>query len=330
MLIFNPQSTGDAPELAGEAARRAGRAGPGRCRSSWPRPSGPGTPGSWPASRPRSGGRWSVSVSGDGGYSEVVDGLMARPGGEPAVAAVLAAGNAQRPLPGHPARRPLADAIDGPDGDPDGPAPADRRASERAVGVTRTSGSGSPRLSRSTWRRAARGRCGRSSRSARGSVAGSGRSRWTSMDGGRVRLDSLGVREHRSDGEVRDAAARTATRTTGGRRGHHDRAHGEAAGPAHRAAGGHRRPGQQPPPASYRFRTVCPDAATRSTARSSRSACHTRHVVSGHSSQPSLTLNSQLTSPAAGKSAEVHLFGARTVRRRGAPCQPDRRGGQRW
>jgi diacylglycerol kinase family enzyme len=108
VLIFNPQSTGDAAgeaeKLRAELAERVPdlpvelapteRAGHARelARSA----AGTGAP-------------LVVSVSGDGGYSEVVDGLMLS-GSETAVAAVLAAGNANdhRRATGE---RPLADAI---------------------------------------------------------------------------------------------------------------------------------------------------------------------------------------------------------------------------
>jgi diacylglycerol kinase (ATP) len=92
VVIFNPQSTGRAPELADELqadlARRlpelpvdmspTGHAGHGRdlARESAQR-----------------GRPLIVSVSGDGGYNEVVDGVM-QAGNQHAVAAVVAAGNA--------------------------------------------------------------------------------------------------------------------------------------------------------------------------------------------------------------------------------------------
>jgi diacylglycerol kinase family enzyme len=92
VLIFNPQSTGDAEEkatgLRDELASRAPdlpvellpteRAGHARELA---------------RDADATGAPLVVSVSGDGGYSEVVDGLM-RSGSDRVVAAVLAAGNA--------------------------------------------------------------------------------------------------------------------------------------------------------------------------------------------------------------------------------------------
>jgi diacylglycerol kinase (ATP) len=108
VIIFNPQSTGDAPasaeELRAELARRL-PAVPlelrptqhaGHAREIAREVAGAGRP-------------LLVSVSGDGGYNEVVDGVM-QAGNDQAVCAVRAAGNAndhRRTT----RERPLADAI---------------------------------------------------------------------------------------------------------------------------------------------------------------------------------------------------------------------------
>jgi diacylglycerol kinase (ATP) len=108
ILIFNPQSTGDAREqaerLRDELASRAPdlpvRLVPtehaGHARDLAREEAGSGRP-------------LIVSVSGDGGYSEVVDGLLTAHGGDP-VAAVLPAGNANDHRRAT-RERPLADAI---------------------------------------------------------------------------------------------------------------------------------------------------------------------------------------------------------------------------
>ena len=72
-------------------------------------PSTPGTPATWPGTRPRTGSPLIVSVSGDGGYNEVVNGVMDA-GNDRAVCAVRAAGNANdhRRVT---REQPLADAI---------------------------------------------------------------------------------------------------------------------------------------------------------------------------------------------------------------------------
>jgi diacylglycerol kinase (ATP) len=108
VIIFNPQSSGDAPRLAQELRTDlAGRLRDvpvemsptqhaGHARDLARRAAGTGRP-------------LIVSVSGDGGYNEVVDGAM-QAGNPYAVAAVMAAGNANdhRRTTGE---RPIADAI---------------------------------------------------------------------------------------------------------------------------------------------------------------------------------------------------------------------------
>lgn len=108
VIVFNPNSTGDAQERAEELkSGLAERAADlpvelrpteyaGHAREIAREEAGSGAP-------------LVVSVSGDGGYNEVVDGLM-KAGETRAVAAVLAAGNANdhRRVVG---RRPLLDAI---------------------------------------------------------------------------------------------------------------------------------------------------------------------------------------------------------------------------
>jgi diacylglycerol kinase (ATP) len=108
VIVFNPNSTGDAQERAEELkSGLAERAADlpvelrpteyaGHAREIAREEAGSGAP-------------LVVSVSGDGGYNEVVDGLM-KAGATRAVAAVLAAGNANdhRRVVG---RRPLLDAI---------------------------------------------------------------------------------------------------------------------------------------------------------------------------------------------------------------------------
>ena len=97
-----------------------------------------------------------VSVSGDGGYNDVVNGLM-EAGADAAYAAVLAAGNANdhRRVT---RERPLADAIV--DGDVSRLDLLKLTVDDDARSATRTptSGSASPRRLRWSWRRAARGR----------------------------------------------------------------------------------------------------------------------------------------------------------------------------
>jgi diacylglycerol kinase family enzyme len=108
VVIFNPQSTGDAPrsaeELQAELASRLPRV-PVEMRPT----EHAGHARDLAADAARSGRPLIVSVSGDGGYNEVVDGV-AHVGNEHAVCAVKAAGNANdhRRVT---AERPLVDAI---------------------------------------------------------------------------------------------------------------------------------------------------------------------------------------------------------------------------
>ena len=108
VIIFNPRSTGDAPRSAGELRDELARRLPtvplelsptqhaGHARDLASTAAASGTP-------------LVVSVSGDGGYNEVVNGVMDA-GNDRAVAAVRAAGNANdhRRVT---RQRPLADAI---------------------------------------------------------------------------------------------------------------------------------------------------------------------------------------------------------------------------
>jgi diacylglycerol kinase (ATP) len=108
VIIFNPHSTGSAPELAEELRDELAERLPtvpltlcptqhaGHARELAREAAGSGRP-------------LVVSVSGDGGYNEVVDGVM-RAGNDQAVCAVRAAGNANdhRRVT---RQRPLADAI---------------------------------------------------------------------------------------------------------------------------------------------------------------------------------------------------------------------------
>ena len=108
VLIFNPHSTGDAREQAEELRDELAARAPelpvrvvpteyaGHARELAREEAATGTP-------------LIVSVSGDGGYSEVVDGVLAARGGG-AVAAVLPAGNANDHRRAT-RRRPLSDAI---------------------------------------------------------------------------------------------------------------------------------------------------------------------------------------------------------------------------
>ena len=108
VVIFNPQSTGEAPRLAEELRADLARRLPttavslsptehaGHARDLAREAAGTGRP-------------LIISVSGDGGYNEVVDGAM-QAGNDDVVCAVMAAGNANdhRRVT---AERPLADAV---------------------------------------------------------------------------------------------------------------------------------------------------------------------------------------------------------------------------
>ncbi len=108
VVIFNPQSTGEAPRLAAELRDDLERHLPGvPVRLDPTERAGHGRELAREAAR--SGRPLIVSVSGDGGYNEVVDGIM-QAGNPDVAAAVLAAGNAndhQRVL----RDRPLVEAV---------------------------------------------------------------------------------------------------------------------------------------------------------------------------------------------------------------------------
>ena len=107
-IVFNPNSTGDAQERADELAEQLAKRAPELPVTLRPTErAGHGREIARDAAR---GGRpLVVSVSGDGGYNDVVNGLM-ESGAETAYAAVLAAGNANdhRRVT---RERPLVDAI---------------------------------------------------------------------------------------------------------------------------------------------------------------------------------------------------------------------------
>ncbi len=107
-IIFNPNSTGNAPRLAEELHGNLVSALPeGRITLQPTEYAGHATDLARTAAV--AGNALVVSVSGDGGYNEVVNGVMAS-GSEDAVCAVLAAGNANdhSRVTG---RKPLAEAI---------------------------------------------------------------------------------------------------------------------------------------------------------------------------------------------------------------------------
>jgi diacylglycerol kinase (ATP) len=108
VVIFNPQSTGDAPRLAEELrADLTGRLPDVPVELSPTQHAGQARDLARQAAR--TGRPLNISVSGDGGYNEVVDGLM-QAGNPHAAAAVMAAGNANdhRRTTGE---RPIADAV---------------------------------------------------------------------------------------------------------------------------------------------------------------------------------------------------------------------------
>lgn len=108
VIIYNPNSTGSAPEMAEQLRDDLVERLPDVPVSMSPTERA-GHARELAEAAGRDGSPLVVSVSGDGGYNEVVDGLM-RAGNDRAVAAVMAAGNANdhRRTTGE---RPLADAI---------------------------------------------------------------------------------------------------------------------------------------------------------------------------------------------------------------------------
>jgi diacylglycerol kinase (ATP) len=108
VVIFNPQSSGDGPRLAEELGTDLARRLPGVPVCLCPTERA-GHARDLAREAARTGHPLIVSVSGDGGYNEVVDGVM-QAGNDKAVCAVKAAGNANdhRRTTG---RRPLIDAI---------------------------------------------------------------------------------------------------------------------------------------------------------------------------------------------------------------------------
>jgi diacylglycerol kinase family enzyme len=108
VVIFNPQSTGDAPRLAEELrADLTGRLRDAPVEMSPTQHAGHARDLARQAAR--TGRPLIISVSGDGGYNEVVDGLM-QAANPHAAAAVMAAGNAndhRRTT----RERPIADAV---------------------------------------------------------------------------------------------------------------------------------------------------------------------------------------------------------------------------
>jgi diacylglycerol kinase (ATP) len=108
VVIFNPQSTGDAPQqaedLCAELERRMPTVPVRRCPTQRA-----GHAREMAREEARTGRPLIISVSGDGGYNEVVDGVM-QAGDSQAICAVMGAGNAndhQRTT----SKRPLADAV---------------------------------------------------------------------------------------------------------------------------------------------------------------------------------------------------------------------------
>jgi diacylglycerol kinase (ATP) len=108
VLIFNPHSTGEAPRLAQELHAALAERLPDMVVDMSPTEH-QGHARDLAREAAQTGRPLIVSVSGDGGYNEVVDGMM-QAGNEHAVAAVMAAGNAndhRRSI----RERPLADAV---------------------------------------------------------------------------------------------------------------------------------------------------------------------------------------------------------------------------
>jgi diacylglycerol kinase (ATP) len=108
VLIFNPQSTGDAPRLAEELHADLTRRMP-RIPVVMRPTEHAGHARDLAREAAQTGHPLIVSVSGDGGYNEVVDGVM-QAGNEHAVCAVKAAGNANDHRRAT-AERPLVDAV---------------------------------------------------------------------------------------------------------------------------------------------------------------------------------------------------------------------------
>lgn len=108
VVIFNPQSTGDAPRLADELRTELAHRLPHVPLSLSPTQRA-GHARELARAQARSGAPLIVSVSGDGGYNEVVDGVM-HAGNPHAVCAVMAGGNANDHRRAT-RRQPLADAI---------------------------------------------------------------------------------------------------------------------------------------------------------------------------------------------------------------------------
>lgn len=108
VVIFNPQSTGDAPRLADELRTELAHRLPHVPLNLSPTQRA-GHARELARAQARSGAPLIVSVSGDGGYNEVVDGVM-HAGNPHAVCAVMAGGNANDHRRAT-RRQPLADAI---------------------------------------------------------------------------------------------------------------------------------------------------------------------------------------------------------------------------
>ena len=108
-IIFNPNSTGDAPQLARELQEQLGTLLPGKTQILLEETEYAGHAVDLARDAAATGNALVVSVSGDGGYNEVINGVMDS-GNPDAVCAVLAAGNANdhRRVTG---RKPLAEAI---------------------------------------------------------------------------------------------------------------------------------------------------------------------------------------------------------------------------
>jgi diacylglycerol kinase (ATP) len=108
VVIFNPHSTGEAPKLAEQLGGELEERMPGRsvrlCPTRWA-----GHARELAREEARTGRPLIISVSGDGGYNEVVDGVM-QAGNPRTICAVMGAGNAndhQRTT----SKQPLADAV---------------------------------------------------------------------------------------------------------------------------------------------------------------------------------------------------------------------------